>query len=115
MSNSFTGRKNLVNTGNETLQNELGLRLVFISSLKMVQKHCISEIRGCWQSCTYGKGPWTDMLSSNTGQEPGGTRSTPLSSTEGSHQLGVPVFPPLESSSSNAALLGDGEVGRVEH
>lgn len=55
------------------------------------------------------------MLSSNTGQEPGGTRSTPLSSTEGSLQLSVPVFPPLESSSSNAALLGDGEVGRVEH
>lgn len=121
MSKVIKWQKKLVNSVNETLQNELGLGLIFISPLKKVQKHCVSEIRimlAVILSCTYGKGSWKDTYSSSICQElqQGKEHTVTLNREILPALLMCLVFPTLkQSSSSNTIILGKGGIRVVEN
>lgn len=68
----ISGRRNLINSENETLQNELGLGLTFISCMREVQKHCVGgmgRMLAVVLSCTCGKGSWKDACSPSIDRE----------------------------------------------
>lgn len=94
---------------------------MFISSLKKIQKHCVSEIRmilAVVLSCTDGKSCWEDTHSSSLGQELQQSKehTVILSCEIPPALLMFLVFPSLkQSSSSNIIILGNGEIRVVEN